>query len=293
MATRKAPPPPAQANLTPEQMRKGVLRLNRLIEDIESFDETTLTKRWAPELRSLETTIEGAMASVFGHQTVEYRRYADATQLDHGPVSIVYSDYDQQNDARNARIYVAEGKSSAVLTLKSAIKWLQDEISDSSESEVASNGSPSISNASRKIFIVHGHDDVARLTVARFIEKIGFEAIILSEQSNQGRTIIEKIEAHGDVGFAVVLLTPDDVGGKTADTLQPRARQNVLLELGYFMCRLGRSRVCTLAKGNLEIPTDFAGMVWEPLDDAGAWKLALARELKATGYSVDWNLIMG
>lgn len=128
--------------------------------------------------------------------------------------------------------------------------------------------------------------------MARFIEHIGFEAIILSEQANQVRTIIEKIEAHGDVGFAVVLLTPDDVGGTTADSLRPRARQNVLLELGYFIAQLGRARVCTLAKGDLEIPTDFAGVVWEPLDDRGAWKTALARELTATGYAIDWNKVM-
>ena len=65
-----------------------------------------------------------------------------------------------------------------------------------------------------------------------------------------------------------------------------------MLELGYFMARLGRDRVCTLAKGDLEVPTDFAGVVWESLDDAGAWKTALARELKATGYPIDWNKVM-
>jgi hypothetical protein len=97
--------------------------------------------------------------------------------------------------------------------------------------------------AARKAFIVHGRDDGAREAVARYVEKLGFEAIILHEQANQGRTIIEKIEAHRDVGFAVVLLTPDDVGSIKGEALQPRARQNVLLELGYFVGRLGRSRV--------------------------------------------------
>ncbi|MED5594543.1 nucleotide-binding protein [Janthinobacterium sp. P210006] len=293
MATRKASVPPAQANLTPEQMRIGVLRINRLIEDIESFDETLLTKRWGPEQSSLETTIEGVLASVFGPRTVEYHRYADAMRLDDGPVTIAYSSYDQQNDAAKARIYVAEGKRASVLTLKSALKWLQDEISFHPESEAVANNSQAARNVSRKIFIVHGHDDVARLTVARFIEKIGFDAVILSERPNQGRTVIEKIEAHGDVGFAVVLLTPDDLGGKSIDTLKPRARQNVLLELGYFIGRLGRQNVFSLAKGDLEIPTDFAGMVWEPLDDAGAWRMKLAQELSDTGnYAIDWNIVM-
>lgn len=180
----------------------------------------------------------------------------------------------------------------AVHTLQSAIKWLKDEVGDAVESTSVTVPVSADATPSQKVFIVHGHDDGARQSVARFVERIGLDAIILSEQANQGRTIIEKIEAHGDVGFAVVLLTPDDVGGKAADSLRPRARQNVLLELGYFIAKLGRGRVCTLAKGNLEIPTDFAGVVWEQLDDAGAWKQALARELSATGYPIDWNKVM-
>ncbi len=115
---------------------------------------------------------------------------------------------------------------------------------------------------SRKIFIVHGHDDGSREAVARFLERIGFAPIILHEQANQGRTVIEKVVAHGDVGFAVVLLTPDDEGRTMgAESLEPRARQNVLLELGYFIGRLGRANVCALKRGELEIPSDFAGVV--------------------------------
>lgn len=148
---------------------------------------------------------------------------------------------------------------------------------------------PSMSN---KVFIVHGHDDGAREAVARFLERIGLEAIILHEQANQGRTVIEKVEAHGDVGFAVVLLTPDDEGRVKGGDLEPRARQNVLLELGYFIGRLGRSRVCALKRGQLEIPSDFAGVVWERMDDTGGWKQALGRELQAAGHQVDWNKVM-
>jgi predicted nucleotide-binding protein len=91
-----------------------------------------------------------------------------------------------------------------------------------------------------RIFIVHGHEDAPREAVARFIETLGFRPIILHERPNEGRTVIEKVEAHGDVGFAVVLLTPDDEGCLKGETPEPRARQNVLLELGYFIGRLGR-----------------------------------------------------
>lgn len=145
---------------------------------------------------------------------------------------------------------------------------------------------------SRRIFIVHGHDDGARETVARFLERIGLEAVILHEQANQGRTIIEKVVANSDVGFAVVLLTPDDEGCVKGGTPEPRARQNVLLELGYFIGRLGRDKVCALKRGTLEIPSDFAGVVWETMDSNGGWKQALARELEAAGHSIDWNKVM-
>nr|WP_291006123.1 nucleotide-binding protein [Hyphomicrobium sp.] len=142
---------------------------------------------------------------------------------------------------------------------------------------------------SNKIFIVHGHDGEARETVARFLEGMGFKAIILHEQANRGQTIIEKVEAHSDVSFAVVLLTPDDEGRSNGAKLEPRARQNVLLELGYFIGRLGRENVCTLKRGELEIPSDFAGVVWQSMDPAGAWKQGLCRELAAAGHQIDWN----
>ena len=145
---------------------------------------------------------------------------------------------------------------------------------------------------SNKIFIVHGHDNGAKSEVARFLEKIGFEAIILHEQANQGKTIIEKIDVYGNVGFAVVLLTPDDEGCARGERPSPRARQNVILELGYFIGRLGRDKVCALKKGDMEIPSDFMGVVWENMDQNGAWQQKLARELNAAGHNIDWNKVM-
>ena len=145
---------------------------------------------------------------------------------------------------------------------------------------------------SDKVFIVHGHDGEAREMVARFISMIGLNPIILHEQANRGRTVIEKVEANSDVGFAVVLLTPDDVGNAKGGTPEPRARQNVLLELGYFLAKLGRDRVCSLKRGTVEIPSDFAGVVWEPMDAGNGWKQSLARELQAADYIIDWNKVM-
>lgn len=88
------------------------------------------------------------------------------------------------------------------------------------------------------------------------------------------------------------LLTPDDEGRAKGGNLEPRARQNVLLELGYFIGCLGRDKVCALKRGSLEIPSDFAGVVWETMDDSGGWKQRLARELDAAGHKIDWNKVM-
>lgn len=147
---------------------------------------------------------------------------------------------------------------------------------------------------SKKVFIVHGHDGEAREMVARFLTVIGLEPIILHEQANKGRTVIEKVEVNSDVGFAVILLTPDDEGRakRGNELLRDRARQNVLLELGYFLGKLGREKVCALKKGEVDIPSDFAGVVWEMMDDAGGWKQRLARELEAAGHTIDWNTVM-
>jgi hypothetical protein len=150
-----------------------------------------------------------------------------------------------------------------------------------------------ITPKSKNVFIVHGHDGEARESVARFLTNIGFVPIILHEQANRGRTVIEKVEANSDVGFAIVLLTPDDEGrAKDASQLEPRARQNVLLELGYFIGRLGRENVCALMRGIVEIPSDFAGVVWEPMDAGNGWKQSLGRELEAAGHDINWNKVM-
>ena len=140
-----------------------------------------------------------------------------------------------------------------------------------------------------KVFVVHGHDNQAKSEVARVLQKLKLEPIILHEQANQGKTIIEKFEAHSDVGFAVVLLTPDDLGGTTENDLKKRARQNVVLELGYFIGKLGRGRVCPLYKSEVELPSDLSGVVYVPMDGHDAWQMKLAKELKAAGFTVDLN----
>lgn len=144
-----------------------------------------------------------------------------------------------------------------------------------------------------KVFIVHGHDGELKEKVARTLDQLGLEPIILHEQADGGRTIIEKFEANAeDCRFAVILLTADDYGQSkeertAANEPKLRARQNVVFEMGYFMGRLGRARVVVLLDNGVEKPGDIDGFVYVPTADEYGWKMRLAKELINCGYKVD------
>ena len=143
-----------------------------------------------------------------------------------------------------------------------------------------------------KVFIVHGHDDLLKNEVARFIEKLELTAIVLHEQASSGNTIIEKIEEYSNVGFGIILYTPCDVGAKNEESnnLQLRARQNVVFEHGFLIGKIGRRNVCALVKGNIEKPNDISGVVY--ISTEGEWKLSLAKELRNSGYNIDMNQVI-
>lgn len=149
--------------------------------------------------------------------------------------------------------------------------------------------------SSGKVFIVHGHDSSRRDSVARFLHQLHLNPIVLHEQPNAGRTIIEKFIDHSNVGYAVVLFTPDDVGrlkNDPVDKEQPRARQNVILELGFFLGKLGRKNVCVLYEAGVDIPSDYRGVLFVELDSQAAWQMKLAKEMKAAGVPIDMNAVL-
>lgn len=162
----------------------------------------------------------------------------------------------------------------------------------SSVEDIAVIEKPTIEKNMSQVFIVHGHDDLAKIETARFIEKLGFEPIILHEQASSGKTIIEKIESYSNVGFGIILYTPCDLGSKKGEesNLKPRARQNVVFEHGFLIGKIGRKNVCALVKDNVETPNDISGVVYVSM--AGDWKLDLAKELRNSGYQVDMNLVI-
>jgi predicted nucleotide-binding protein len=153
---------------------------------------------------------------------------------------------------------------------------------------VAGNGpedsAPIPSVTGKDIFIVYGHDESAKYSVAYYLtSRLGLKPVMFDDNPDESMTIIEKLEdLSKTVGYAIILLTPDDVGAlQGADTPgNPRARQNVVLELGYFLGRLGRKRVCILRKGAVEIPSDLHGVLYKDMDPSGGWQAKLRQELE-------------
>ncbi|SEI93870.1 Predicted nucleotide-binding protein containing TIR-like domain-containing protein [Cyclobacterium xiamenense] len=167
----------------------------------------------------------------------------------------------------------------------------KDEKYTLNEKGISKKESGSLTQLSKlKIFIVHGHEEGLKQSVARFLEKQDLKTIIINEQASGSNTIIEQIEKYSDVDFAVVLMTGDDEGRKRGNRkYNKRARQNVILELGYFLGKLGRKHVAVIYENDVEIPSDFSGILYIPYDSSEAWKLKLAKELKMNGFNIDIN----
>lgn len=255
-------------------------------------------KKALARLRELRATADSIDYRWNGQEKLEEWKLAVRSALTrlHGPKSRFLNEFEgtdwfprvlysgMPDNAREEAFLRGASNSRAIMS--AAIREAEDYGQDEPGQATAT-----VPKMNKKAFVVHGHDSEMKEAVARFLERLGVEAIILHEQASAGRTIIEKIEAHSDVAIAVVLLSPDDVGAAVAQRrkLRPRARQNVVLELGYFIGRLGRSRVCAIVRSEVELPSDVHGFVYVPFE-GDAWKLQIVRELKAQGMDIDANI---
>jgi len=279
VATRKAPPKPlvGAPELDPAD---GIRLLNQQIKRAEDLLGSRPVKPDA--LSSWELLTKNFLSKAFGNYSSNVSAVTDIGKYGSFPMNAGPEWWDAHN---------AKSLESKVSRLRGLVELLETELVLSDEAPTSLLPQAPIA-VSRRVFLVHGHHDGLLHEVARYLEKLNLEPIVLREQPSSGRTIIEKFVDFADVGYAVVLLTPDDRGGTIKTTFEqqrPRARQNVILELGYFLGKLSRNRVTALYMGDVEIPSDYAGVAFVGIDEHGAWRLELARELKASGLEIDMN----
>ena len=186
---------------------------------------------------------------------------------------------------RSSWTNAAERVRNLVNTVKEEIELFEDNSRLSPALPTDTAASPTAS-----VFVVHGHDEELKQSVARSLERLGLDPVILHERPNKGRTIIEKFDDYSKVGFAVVLLSADDIGRSTVESEDSyRPRQNVVFELGFFLGRLGRERVAAIFRPHekFEMPSDYSGVLFIEYDSEGAWRYKLAKELKAVGIKIN------
>ncbi len=248
-------------------------KLKNIIDEIDCLTEGNITSEVA-EFQAWKTKAERFLINIFGKDSYEHQVFSKTH----------FSAFSLSRDVSLCE-KIGACKKGLEKTKAIFLTYLEDFNSDMGKLPMLGT-----KENYDKIFIVHGHDGELKQAVARIIEKQGVEAIILSEQVNQGRTIIEKFEDYSDVGGAICLFTSDDFGrAKKEHTDNSRARQNVVLETGYFMGKLGRDHTVILADEGIEMPSDLSGIVYT---DTSSWQFDLLKELSAIGYKIDLNKLL-
>ena len=263
--------------------------LRRISVALDAISVLQASNVEAPEFVRWRRGAKVAISNAFGEVSDHLREFDGISFF---PYSIIVG---SDNSAEKVRSY-QEGLTGARALLQSMLDEIEEYWpGDDSPQAVAESREMPQQLVSNRVFVVHGRDDGAKNTVARFLESFDLEAVILHEQPNEGRTIVEKFVDYADVGFAVVLCTPDDVGALATDreNLRDRPRQNVVMELGFFLAKLGRNKVCPLVKGDLEMPSDYDGVLYVQMEGSEDWRTKLAIELKGAGLPVDLNRLAG
>lgn len=250
------------------------------LEAIYNEIDTLIAKRVmaeSPEFESWHSRAERFLVNHFGRDNYEVTDFSNTLFM-----PMVYAP-----GADDIRIKACcDGLKKTKDIFKDYLTEIKEEMLEKDE-ESEKTAHTKLSHQNNKVFVVHGHDEALKEKVARLLEKQGLEAIILSEQANKGKIIIEKFEENSDVGAAICLFTGDDIGKEKSEAVEKqRARQNVVYEAGYFMGKLGRERVIMLVDNGIELPSDLQGVVYT---DSESWKTEVLQELQSIGYGIDFN----
>lgn len=265
-------------------MNKQYERLKKLISEADELIKAGVTSsdiNFVTWKDRAEVLIQG----IYGENACQYKKFEQISfqKLELLEINGYIPAKDHIEDCRRG-LWIAKGQLENILEdIRSDAEYADD---FSPAAEVHSRGQ----NSFERVFIVHGHDGELKESVARIVEKQGLSPVILSEQANNGKTIIEKFEKNSDVGGAICLFTADDLGrAKTMEKEQSRARQNVVFEAGYFMGKLGRNRIVIVAEHGVELPSDMQGIVYT---DKADWRVDVLKELKEMGYKIDLNKLV-
>lgn len=245
-------------------------RMKEIYDEIDILIAGNVTAS-APEFEAWKTKTERALIKLFGKDSYEYENFRKTSfSLSFCTPSTPRSSFIQA---------CIRGLKTTKKIFETYLEEFEEESNPFDEGKIEKDYS--------KVFVVHGHDGELRESVARLLERQNITPIILNEQVNQGKTIIEKFEKYSDVTCAICLFTTDDQGKAKDETeYKKRARQNVVFEAGYFIGKLGRENVILIADESVEIPSDMSGMVYS---NRSEWRFSVLKELKAMGFSIDYN----
>jgi predicted nucleotide-binding protein len=265
-------------------MEKAVEQLELIIEQGNHFTYENFSSKGAygypasytPEWVAWMTRCKSIILRLFGESSPQSNAMTTALN-----VKLLGNDHDKFDQC----------KSYILGTLTAAIDTIKNDVFGELNTKKAK--APGL--LSNKVFVVHGHDEKAKQSLEIFLSEIGLEPIVLHRKADEGQTVIEKFEKHSDVGFAFILLTPDEVAYLSTENALPddkrnkefRARPNVIFEFGYFIGRLGRSRVCCLHTGGVTLPSDIAGMIYKSYSkNVEEAAYSIIKDLKACGYNL-------
>ena len=261
--------------------------IDRLQKTLDRIPELKSVAFGSPAFTKWRRDTRVAIANAFGEES---KQANDFSKVGYTSLAVGFG---SSSDGYEEEYYKNALDSAAAI-----ISSMIDEIKEYWEDEERTS-TPAISEVevskrqtTNRVFVAYGRDEELKEAMARLLERLELKPIILTEIPGQSQTIIEKFESNSGVGFAVALLTPDDIASlQGKGDRNPRARQNMIFELGFFIGSLGRDRVCALTKGEPEIPSNYASVEYIPIDEADGWKMKLVAELKAAGFEVDANRV--
>lgn len=271
-----------------EQLEKGKELLNDELPDLRRC------RTWAVTTADYLQKMLGSTSHILASFKKASEKYGNWSDINEGLEVRNRGQRNFESLRDTCQAEASRRKRDAIGAIREQLECVQNAV-ESLETKLLTN-TPLVARAQgNKIFVVHGHDETALFRIERFLKKLQLDPLVLREKPNEGQTIIEKFMAlSNQAGFAVVLLTPDDRGGRNAEPYEKqklRARQNVIFELGFFLGKLGRKNVCALYNEGVEIPSDYQGVLYVKFDESDVWQTNLAKEMKMAGLEVDMNLL--